>query len=41
MISGMMLLVGMFLMSADNVPVIIVGLILLVGAAYREGAFYE
>lgn len=41
MISGIMLLVGMFLMSADSVPVIIVGLILLGGVAYREGAFYE
>lgn len=41
MISGMMLLVGMFLMSADSVPVIIVGLILLGGVAYREGTFYE
>lgn len=40
MISVLMLLAGLFLMSADSIPVVIVGLILLGGAAYREGAFY-
>lgn len=41
MISGLMLLTGLFLMSADSIPVVIVGLILIVGVAYREGAFYK
>lgn len=40
MISGLMLLVGLFLMSADSIPVVGVGLILIAGAAYREGALY-
>lgn len=39
MISRLMLLAGLFLMSADSVPVVIVGLILFAGSAYREGAF--
>ncbi len=39
MISGLMMLAGLFLMSADSVPVVIVGLLLLTGGAYREGAF--
>lgn len=41
MISVLMLLAGLFLMSADSIPVVIVGLILFGGVAYREGAFYK
>lgn len=41
MISRLMLLTGLFLMLADSVPVVIVGLLLLGGVAYREGAFYK
>lgn len=41
MISRLMLLTGLFLMSADSVPVVIVGLLLLGGVAYREGTFYK
>lgn len=40
-ISGFMLLLGLFLLCADNVLVGAIGLVLLAGVAYREGAFYE
>lgn len=39
MINGLMLLTGLFFMSADSVPVVIIGLGLIAGSAYREGAF--
>ena len=39
--SMLMLLTGFFLMSADSVPITVIGLVLMIGAAYREGAFYQ
>ena len=39
--SMLMLLMGFFLMSADSVPVAVIGLVLMIGAAYREGAVYQ
>lgn len=40
-ISGFMLLLGLFFLCADNVLVGAIGLLLFAGAAYREGAFYK
>lgn len=40
MLSAMMVGVGLFFMCADSIPVMAVGIALLAGAAYREGAFY-
>ncbi len=39
-ISIAMFLLGLFLLCADNVLVAAIGLLLLAGAAYREGALY-
>ena len=39
--NALMLLVGFFLMSADSIPVIVIGLLLMIAAACREGAFYQ
>lgn len=39
--SAVMLLLGFFLMSADSVPITVIGMVLMIGAAYREGAFYR
>lgn len=39
MISGLMLLTGLFFMSADSVLIVIAGIGLIAGSAYREGAF--
>lgn len=41
LMNALMLLVGFFLMSADSIPVIVIGLLLMIAAACREGAFYQ
>lgn len=40
MISAVMALTGLLLLSADSIPVVTIGIGLIVGFAYREGAFY-
>lgn len=40
MISAAMALTGVLLISANCIPVVAMGIGLIAGAAYREGAFY-
>ena len=39
--NALMLLFGFFLMPADSIPVMVIGLLLMFAAECREGAFYQ
>lgn len=40
MLTAIMILSGLFLLAANSIPVAAIGLGLIAGAMYREGAFY-